>query len=59
MKNNIFQSDRKVSPSEEQQSIDVFKGIGNPGKAGPHRSQADVTVPNDVVNRGNAETSRM
>jgi hypothetical protein len=52
----IVQSNRVVSPKEEQQSIDVYKGIGNPGEAGPHRTQKDVTVPNDVVHAPSSTT---
>ena len=57
MKRNIFDtSNEATTPQAEQVTIDVYKGIGNPGAAGPHRTQVDVTVPNDVVHKPKATT---
>jgi hypothetical protein len=55
-KNSIFETKTNIKPSDEQQSLDVYAGIGNPGQRGlDNQPQTDIKPRVGVVNLPNAD----
>lgn len=54
MAKSIFRNKTMVKPSDEQVTLDVYAGIGNPGQRGlDHQPQTDIDIKLSVSNLRN------